>query len=185
MTSLTQTLSQLSRGQRIVVYTAYNGDEITATRTGWLSSLDFVIQIEKKNGSKIKIPHTRLFSDLNKKLTCNKQDADTLFCIIEEVNKGKDPKIYLPKISGLSFTNQIDDADVNAYCTQLMMIEQELNYGPQGKKSSVFTPPREFFMHYIRWVYSQDKPIKYINSQVNGRKIPPRTYNQPITCDDI
>ncbi len=108
LASLSQTLSSFSQGQKKVIYTAINGDEITATRTSLFGPHDFVIQIENKNNlSKIKIPHISLFSDLNTKLTCNKKDAEILFCIIEEVNKGLDPTKYLPTMSRLSFSNQL------------------------------------------------------------------------------
>lgn len=185
MKILANTLYQLGKGQRRVVYTANNGDEITATRTDGICPHDFVIRIEKKNGTNLQIRHTRLFSDLCKKLTYNKKDADTLFCIIEQVNNGKDPLFYSPKLIGLSFSDQIDNADVNVFCAQLMMIEQDFNYGPKGCKYTVFDPPRAFFMHYIRWIHSQDDTIKHINSQASNRKKPPRKYNKPITCEAI
>lgn len=60
-------------------------------------------------------------------------------------------------------------------------IEQYINYGPDSKKPSKCTPPRDYLMRFIRWVAAGDTQIDRIIFVAAGRKYPaPVRYSKPI-----
>jgi hypothetical protein len=73
---------------------------------------------------------------------------------------------------------QLDEADVNLFYTQLLMIEQDFSYAEKSKLS----PPREYLMRFIRWVYSGDDQIDKIITNAVRNWPPPVRYQAPIQC---
>ncbi len=182
MQNLSSKLKKLAKNQYMSVY-SNRGVEIKVQRTERFGPEDFVIELHNQNG-KIQIPHVVLFSDLDTKMKSDPSDASKLFCVIEKINQGDDPALYSALLSNLTFSSGVYEADIIAYCTQLMMIEQDFNYGP-GRRKTYFTPPREFFMHYIRWIRSQNDNISKINKQANKKRLPPKQYYKKLVCDDV
>jgi hypothetical protein len=84
------------------------------------------------------------------------------FVNLKKVYDGDGPDVFASEVLKLSFPMKLDDSDINLYYAQLLMIEQDFNYGPQGCKRSRLNPPREFLMCVIRWVASRDEEIDKI-----------------------
>jgi len=78
---------------------------------------------------------------------------------MERVYDGEDPENFVDELSKFKFPMQLDNPDVTIYYAQLLMVEQEFNYGPRGCKRGKVQPPREFLMRFIRWVASGDTEI--------------------------
>ena len=84
---------------------------------------------------------------------------------------------------------QLDEASVNLYVAQLLMIEQDFNFSPSAKpgvsgkipRASKYKPPREFLMRFIRWVASGDDEIDKIIFLAVTRKPPPKKYGEKLT----
>jgi hypothetical protein len=80
---------------------------------------------------------------------------------------------------------KLDGSDVNLFYTQLLMIEQEFNYGPGGCKEGKVDPPREFLMRFIRWVASGDEEIDKIITNAVRDWPPPVEYAKRIQCNQL
>lgn len=77
---------------------------------------------------------------------------------------------------------ELDEGEVNLYIAQLLMIEQDFNFGPDAPKKSKLNPSREYLMRFIRWVAAGDTQIDRIIFAAAGRKYPaPQRYSNPIT----
>ncbi len=206
-------LKQLKPKERRVMYHAKDGCEITATHTGKISPKDFQGQLielndaikvltgwpyfaegeEKNIAVGLRFPeraefyptHVRLLIDLHLKNLSNPQGAKILFCMMERVFNGNDPANYVAILDTISFPMQLDTADVNLFYAQLLMIEQDFNFGPCGTKKSKLKPPREFLMRFIRWVASGIDEIDKIITAAVRNYPPPVKFKVPIDCSAV
>jgi hypothetical protein len=109
--------------------------------------------------------HPEVFRDLHQRAQSNGSGAERMYEIIDAVYRGDDPEKYTSELSSMKFTDGEFPADVTVYLIQLMMIEQEINYGPGGKWTR-FSPPRDLFMSCIRWIFSGE--YSHINDIINA-----------------
>lgn len=166
-------LRTLENSQRLEAYKGKRGTIITATRTDKICTHDFKVGLLIPGRSEFYPTHVRLLFDLYIKRYSNIDDAKKLFCALEKMYDGADPEKLAGDVLSLKFLMQLDDPDVNLYYSQLLMVEQDFNYGEEGCKKSGVSPPREFLMRFIRWVASGDDEIdKIITNAV--RNFPPK-----------
>lgn len=183
MKTASSLLRELQPNERRVLYTSSDGIEITATRTDKICPHDFAVGLVIPGREEFYPTHIRLLFDLYLKRLADSKNAHILFCLLEKIYDGIDPEELVAKSSELKFSMKLDDPDVILYYTQLFMIEQEFNYGPDGCKKGKVEPPREFLMRFIRWVASGEEEIdKIITSAV--RNWPPLVrYGKRLQCD--
>jgi len=174
-------LRNLKLKERIEVYKGRKGTIISATRTDKICPHDFAVGLKIPGRDEFYPTHIRLLFDLYLKRISNEKDAHKLFFLLERVRNGDDPEKLTAQALELNFPMQLDDPDVNLYYAQLLMIEQDFNYGPHGCKKGKVQPPREFLMRFIRWVASGDEEIDKIIFCAVRNKPPPRKYAQPLT----
>ncbi len=180
-----QVLGDLVTRERRVMYTGANGTMVSATRTDKICPNDFAVGLEIPGKPEFYPTHVRLLFDLYLKRLSNENDAQHLFCAIERVYDGDDPENLVPNILKLNFPMKLDDPDINLYYTQLLMIEQEFNYGPTGCKTSKVSPPREFLMRFIRWVASGEDEIDRIVFVAVRNYPPPKRYAKRLQCEEV
>ena len=169
-------LRTLEKGEHRVVYQGKRGTKITATRTDKICPHDFVVGLIIPSREEFFPTHVRLLFDLYLKRLSNKEGAEDLFIILERVFDGEDPEKLFSNVLNLKFPMQLDDPDVNLYYSQLLMTEQDFNYGPDGCKRSNFDLPRGFLMGFIRWVASGDNEIDKIITAAVRNYPPPAKY---------
>lgn len=154
-------------------YRGKNGDVVSVTRTDKICPHDFGVNLAFPNRGEFRPTHVRLFLDLYLKGISNSRDAQTLFRLFEQVYDGEDPEKLQEEAVKLQFPMQLDNADVNLFYGQLLMIEQEFNYGPKGCKQGKVQPPREFLTRFVRWIASGDEEIdKIITNAVRNWPLP-------------
>jgi len=185
MQDASRVLRNLNPRERIEIYKGVNGTIISATRTDKICQHDFAVGLKFPNRDEFYPTHVRLLFDLYLKRLTNERDAHRLFCAIEKVYDGEDPEQLAPKVLNTHFPMQLDDPDVNLYYTQLLMIEQEFNYGPTGCKTGKVHPPREFLMRFIRWIASGEEEIDKIITNAVRNWSPPVRYARRLQCDDF
>jgi len=173
-------LRRLKRREHRVIYQGKRGTKITVTRTDRICPHDFAVGLIIPGRKEFFPTHVRLLFDLYIKRLSNKEDAKNLFIIFEEVFAGEDPEKFSSNVFNLKFPMQLDDPDVNLYYSQLLMIEQDFNYGPDGCKKSKFDPPRGFLMSFIRWVASGNDEIDKIITAAVRNYPPPAKYKRKI-----
>jgi hypothetical protein len=167
-------LGKLQPGERKVVYTSPKGVQVTATQTGKFSPQDFAVGLVIPDRPEFYPTHVRLLFDYYLKRLSEPRQAQKLFEAVERVYEGYDPEELVKDVGALTFPMQLDEAIVNLVYTQLLMIEQDFNFGPGGTRKSKYDPPRGFLMSFIRWVASGENEIdKIITSAV--RNYPPPT----------
>jgi len=171
-------LMALHPGQRRVMYKLTSGIEVTATRTDRISENDFAVGLNIPGRPEFYPTHVRLLIDLHLKSISNEKEASELLAALELVYKGDDPLPLSKKVSNLTFPMQLDGSDVNLFYAQLLMIEQDFNYGP-GKKSSSFDPPRGFLMAFIRWVMSGEDQIDRVITAAVRNYPPSKRFSTP------
>lgn len=176
MLDASKILRSLQLGQRVEMYIGVGGTIVSATRTDNICPHDFAVGLKIPGRDEFYPTHIRLLFDLYLKRLSNEKDSQQLFCKIEKVYDGDDPEVLAPDVLKLSFPMKLDDPDINLYYAQLLMIEQDFNYGPQGCKRSRLNPPREFLMRFIRWVASRDDEIDKIVFCAVRNKPPPSKY---------
>jgi hypothetical protein len=163
-------LWELKLGERLVVYVSRDGTEVTATRTDKICPHDFGVGLKIPNRAEFRPTHVRLLFDLYLKRVSNMEDAKKMFGALDLVYEGEDPLQVNERLQQLRFPMQLDEVDTTLYYTQLLMIEQEFNYGPRGCKQGKVQPPREFLMRFIRWIASNDSQIDdVISTAVRNR----------------
>lgn len=181
MPQLSARLRKLNQGEHQVVYTSKSGAKVTVTQTGKFSTNDFAVGLIKENEEEFYPTHIRLLIDLYIKRESNLEGSKKLFRALEGVYNGKEPEKYIDELRKISFPMQLDEAEVNLYIAQLLMIEQDFNFGPGAPKTSKMNPPREYLMRFIRWVAAGDTQIDRILFAAAGRKYPaPNKYSKPI-----
>lgn len=171
--ALAPVLLALQPHERRVVYEAAGGVEVTATRTDKISEHDFAVGLKIPGRPEFYPTHVRLLIDVHLKCSSNEKAAAILLDALESVYKGDDPVPLGKNVMGAQFPMQLDGADVNLFYAQLLMAEQDVNYGP-GKKHSSFDPARGFLMAFLRWVMSgEDQIDRVITAAV--RNYPPNS----------
>lgn len=164
--------------ERRVMYKLASGIEVTATRTDRISENDFAVGLNITGRPEFYPTHVRLLIDLHLKSTSNEKGALKILAALESVYEGDDPLLLVEKVSSLTFPMQLDGPDVNLLYAQLLMIEQDFNYGP-GKKASSFDPPRGFLMAFIRWVMSGEDQIDKVITAAVRNYPPPKRFGRP------
>lgn len=183
MKEAVEKLRALNPAERWVVYSGQSGTSVTATRTGKLSEHDYAVGLVIPGRPEFYPTHVRLLFDLYIKRVSNESDAHVVFCALERVFDGDDPTMLVADVGPCNFPMQLDDAEVNLYYTQLLMIEQDFNYGPAAPRTSRLDPPREFLMRFIRWVASREDEIdRIITGAVRNYPAPAR-FRARIKCD--
>jgi len=173
-------LRRLQPGERKVIFISPNGVQVTATQTGKFSQHDFAIGLVIPDRSEFYPTHVRLLFDYYLKRLSEPQQAKKLFEAVERVYEGKDPEELAQDVSALTFLMQLDEAIINLIYTQLFMIEQDFNFGPESTKKSKYDPPRGFLMSFIRWVASgEDEIDKIITNAVRNWPPPVRFKDSP------
>lgn len=174
-------LSELQAGERKIVFTSPKGVQITATQTGKFSQHDFAVGLIIPEKPEFYPTHVRLLFNLYLKKLSNPHQSYKLFEAVEKVYSGDDPEELSQDINGLSFRMFLDEAIVNLVYTQLLMIEQDFNFSPEGTRKSKYDPPRGFLMSFIRWVASGEAEIdKIITAAVRNYPPPVRFKNSKI-----
>lgn len=183
MSQLSDRLRKLDKDEHQVIYVSKNGVKTTVTQTGRFSENDYAVGLIKGDEKEFYPTHVRLLIDLYIKRESNLEGSKKLFKALEEVYNRKDPKVYLEELKKIDFPMQLDEAEVNLYIAQLLMIEQDFNYGPGAPKRSKLDPPREFLMRFLRWIATGDTQIdRIISAAVRGYPAPKR-YSKPINYD--
>lgn len=178
MNKLYKELRTLNPLEHRVVYEGRKGIQITVLRTDKICPHDFAVGLKIPERKEFHPTHIRLLFDLYIKNTSNQAGARELFAVLEKVFEGLDPEKFSLDISNLKFPMQLDDPEVNLYCLQLLMIEQDFNYGSEGCKKSKFKPPRNFLMSFIRWIASEDSEIDRIIFTAVRNYPPPPKYKK-------
>lgn len=180
MSILSPILRELKKGERRTVYKSRRGVEVSATRTDKICPHDFAVGLLIPGRDEFYPTHVRLLFDLYLKGLDNREKAHKLYCAIEEIYDDADP-LNLDEIKKLEFKMQLDEPEVNVYLSQLLMIEQEFNYGPNGCKKGKVEPPREFLMRFIRWVASGEDEIDKIITNAVRNWPPPVRYKKRLS----
>jgi len=181
MSQLTKDLLTLKQGEHRIIYTNDKDIKVTVTHTGKLSSHDFGVGLIYPKEQEFRPTHIRLLIDLHIKKISDEAGAHKLFLTLEKINNGEDPLKIKGEVKEIKFPMQLDDPETNLYYTQLLMIEQDINYAPGTGKQSKLNPPHEYLMRFIRWVASGDATIDRIIFAAAGRRYPaPEKYSKPI-----
>lgn len=185
MSRLSAKLRNLSKEEHQVVYESKKNTKVTVTQTGKFSDNDYAVGLIRGNEKEFYPTHIRLLIDLYIKRESNIEGSKKLFKALEGSHRGKDPEDYIEELRKIDFPMQLDEAEVNLYIAQLLMIEQDFNFGPGATKKSKMNPPREYLMRFIRWVAAGDSQIDRIIFAAAGRKYPaPQKYSTPIKYDE-
>ncbi len=181
MSQLAEILKKLNPGEHQIIYTSINGTKVTVKHTGKFSKNDFAVGLIRKDEKEFYPTHIRLLIDLYIKRESNIVGSKKLFNALEKVYIGEDPVQYVEDLRKITFPMQLDEGEVNLYIAQLLMIEQDFNFGPGAPKRSKLDPPREYLMRFIRWIAVGDTQIDRIIFAAAGRKYPaPERYSKPI-----
>ena len=182
MSQVSDELRALKEGEHKVVYESKKNVKVTVTQTGKFSKHDYAVGLIIPDQPEFYPTHIRLLIDLYIKRESNLKDSKELFKALEKTYKGTDPELYVDKLAEIKFPMHLDEAEVNLYVAQLLMIEQDFNFGPGAPKKSKLDPPREYLMRFIRWVAAGDTQIDRIIFAAAGRKYPaPKKYSTPIS----
>ena len=181
MSSLTKELKLLKPNEHRAIYSSKNGVQVTVKQTAKFSPHDFAVGLIIPGQPEFNPTHIRLLIDLYIKRESNEDGAKQFFRIFEKVFQGEDPEKFKEELGKIKFPMMLDEAETNLYYAQLLMIEQDINYGPGSEKPSKLNPPRDYLMRFIRWVAVGDTQIDRIIFAAAGRKFPaPARYSKPI-----
>lgn len=179
MSKLTKELLGLKKNEHRTVYTSEDETQITVQHTGRLSQKDFAVGLIIKNKPEFNPTHVRLLIDLYIKRESNAEGFQKLFDVFEGMFRGEDPVELKDKVKKLKFPMQLDSAETNLCYAQLLMVEQDINYGPNSAKPSKCKPPRDYFMRFVRWLASGDNTIdRVISAAVRNFPAPLRYANK-------
>jgi hypothetical protein len=167
-------LRLLTPGQRKVVYRITGGVEVSATRTDRICPQDFAVGLVLPGREEFNPTHVRLLFNLYLQRTSDSAAFSQVLAGFESLYDGNDPEVVASHLSELSFRLELDSVETELCYGQLLMVEQEFNYGPMGCKKGKVEPPREFLARFIRWVGSgSDEIDRIIGAAV--RNYPPPT----------
>jgi len=189
MSKLIPLLKSLKPKEKRIIYTSKNGVKVTVTKTQKFSADDFAVGLIIPGRKEFYPTHIRLLFDLYLKRLSNPEGTKKLFLALEKVYEGEDPEKFVSELEKINFPMQLDEASVNLYVAQLLMIEQDFNFSPGAKpgvsgkppKVSKYKPPREFLARFIRWVASGDDEIDKIIFLAVTRKPAPSKYGKKLT----
>jgi len=182
MSHLKNELTKLKEGEHRIIYTSPKGVGVTVKQTGKFSPHDFAVGLIEPNSEEFYPTHIRLLIDLYIKRISNPHAAHKLYLVFEKLFQGIDPEELLDEVNNLEFSMKFDEPIVNLCYSQLLMIEQDINYGPGSAKKSKLDPPREYLMRFIRWTADEKAEIDKIIFAAAGRRYPaPVRYSTPIT----
>ncbi|OGD57045.1 hypothetical protein A2V71_00330 [Candidatus Berkelbacteria bacterium RBG_13_40_8] len=159
MSRLAKELLTLKEGEKRTVYTSEDGTQVTVKHTGKISEKDFAVGLTIPNEPDFNPTHIRLLVDLYIKRESNPGGFEKLFKAFEEMFSGEDPVEIKDEVKDIDFPMHLDSSETNLYYTQLLMIEQDLNYGPNSAKPSKCDPPRDYLMRFVRWIASGEATI--------------------------
>ena len=181
MSQLANELRGLKDKEHKIIYESTNHVKVTATHTGKFSEHDYAVGLIIADQPEFYPTHIRLLIDLYIKRESNLVGSKKLFKSLEQVYNGENPKLYVDELVKINFPMRLDESEVNLYVAQLLMIEQDFNFGPGAPRKSKLDPPREYLMRFIRWVAAGDTQIDRIIFAAAGRKYPePERYATPI-----
>lgn len=181
MSHLANELRGLKDKEHRIIYESSKHIKVTVTHTGKFSRHDYAVGLIVPGQPEFYPTHIRLLIDLYIKLESNPDGAKKLFKTLEKVYNGVDPQDYVDELRIIDFPMHLDEAEVNLYVAQLLMIEQDFNFGPGAPKKSKLDPPREYLMRFIRWIAARDTQIDRIIFAAAGRKYPaPKKYSTPL-----
>jgi len=184
MSQLSNQLKALKEREHRTTYESRNNVKVTVAQTGKYSKHDYAVGLIIPDQPEFYPTHIRLLIDLYIKRESNPKGSKKLFRALEEVYNGKDPKLYLDELAEINFPMHLDEAEVNLYVAQLLMIEQDFNFGPGAPKKSKLDPPREYLMRFLRWIAAGDTQIDRIIFAAAGRRYPaPKKYGIPINYE--
>lgn len=157
MPEQTEALWGINVDDRVVVHEGSDDSEVVVVKgnkTEKYSEFDIQIRLEGGRGYEDMNPpsHSHVFRDLHSKRISNPDDSSLVFEAIQSIYLGQDPRKYV-ELAELSFNGDLFPADVTVWLLQLMMIEQEINYGPGGNVT-YYHPPRDLLMSCVRWIQS-------------------------------
>ncbi len=182
MSHLKDELLKLEEGEHRVIYSSPAGVKVTVKQTGKFSKHDFAVGLMEPGKNEFYPTHIRLLIDLYIKRLSNPKAAHDLYLAFEDIFKGTDPDNLTSEVNNLEFPMKFDEPVVNLCYAQLLMIEQDINYGPESDKKSRLDPPREYLMRFIRWTADEKAEIDKIIFAAAGRRYPaPVRYSTPIT----
>lgn len=170
----------LQLGEHRIIYTSPGGVSVTVTHTGKLSDQDYAVGLIIPGHTEFYLTHVRLLFDLYLKRLSNLEHAMFLFGALEEVYEGSDPVQLGEGLGTLDFPMMLDEPVVNLVYTQLLMIEQDFNYGlgPGARRRSTMNPPREYLARFVRWVASGNDEIDRIVTHAVRNYPPPVRYRK-------
>jgi len=180
MSMMASSLRKLKKNERIIAYKSALNVEVTATRTDKICPHDFAVGLLIPGKAEFNPTHIRVLTDLYLKRLSDNKKAQNVFLAIERIYNGCDPSVLAQPLRMNSFTMQLDDVEVNLFLLQLLMIEQDFNFGEGGCKKSKLNPPREFLMRFVRWVASGETEIDKIVTNAVRNWPPPTKYAAPI-----
>lgn len=179
MSKLTQELLELTSEEHRTIYTSQDGTQITVKQTGKFSKSDFAVGLIIKNRPEFNPTHVRLLIDLYIKKESNPDGFKKLFEAFEEMFEGGDSTLIAKKVKDIKFSMQLDSAETNLCYAQLLMVEQDINYGPDSSKPSKCKPPRDYLMRFIRWLASGENTIdRVISGAVRNYPAPLKYANK-------
>jgi hypothetical protein len=173
----------LKDGEFRKVYTSQDGTAITVLHTGKHSARDFAVGLEIPKQKHFKPTHIRLIVDVFLKRTSNPKSAEQLLGLLERLFNGEDVTVLATEALKLEFPMKFDSAETNLYYSQLLFVEQDINYGPTSKKPSKMKLPRNFLMSFIRFAMSGDQEIDKVVFLAVRNLPPPKKYHLPIAID--
>jgi len=162
MQTLNRELLALNPNEHRTIYTSPLGVRTTVKHTARLSPRDFAVGIWGPGAAEFYPTHVRLLIGLYIKRSSNSPHARELYLAFERVFQGDDPISLLAAVGQLTFPMTFDEPIVNLCYAQLLMIEQDINYGPGGTKQSKLKPPREYLMRFVRWTADSSAEIDRI-----------------------
>ena len=180
MDDISSHLWNLKLNERVEVYKGRSGTIVTATRTDKVCPHDFKVGLVIPGRDEFFPTHVRLLFDLYLKNTSNPEQAHKLFLAFEKIYDKLDPNEVFKELETLAFDMQLDDADVNLFYGQLLMVEQEFNYGPKGCKEGKVQPPREFLTRFVRWIASGEDEIDKVITNAVRNWPPPVRFKQRL-----
>lgn len=174
--ALIQILKSLK--DRKVIYSTKERIDITATHTGKFSTYDYAVGLKIPGRDEFYPAHVRLLIDLHLKRISNYNDSKILFSAFEDIFDGNEPEKYKKELENITFPMELDNSYINLCYGQLLMIEQDFNFGPEGNKKSHHDPPREFLMCFVRWIASQENEIDRVITAAVRNYPPPKKFTE-------
>ncbi len=170
-------LLALNPDETEIIYTTTSGIEVIATRTDELGLNDFTLGLKNPDSDEFNLTFVRLLIDLHLKIKGCPDKIDSVSEAFEKIYDGHDCKEIIENIEDTDFPMQLDGLDINLMCAQLLMVKQDINYGP-GKRNTSYTPARGYLMAFIRWVLSCKNQIDEVVTAAVKDFIPPEKFDK-------